>query len=164
MGILERVPYRRVAPSRNVHGRQRYERYEQRENREITASESVIVQCIICGILIVAVLIITMVDIAPTQQLREGLRQALAGAHTVEELVTDVRNFSEIWLGTAEHLPEPMPEQTMPPSELPLSYGIPPIVIPPQATSPEYYYPMTSAPEASNPQNPGTSLAPGLWE
>ena len=91
---MERVPYRRVSPSRHereTYGRARYERQE--PDGVVTPGETVIMQCIVCGILIVAVLIITMVDIA--QPLRDGLRQALHGAHTVDELITGVRNIGD---------------------------------------------------------------------
>jgi len=151
---MERVPYRRVMPSRNqeTYGRTRYGRNERQEpDGVVTPGETVIMQCIVCGVLIVAVLIITMVDIA--QPLREGLRQALAGAYTVDELVTGVRNFGDEFI-----------VPTFAPDEAPTTFEFPPIPLIPNATSPEYYYPLTSVPELSKPQSPGTSAAPGLWD
>ena len=152
---MDRVPYRRIMPSRRDGTRNNYAQHDQ---NEITPGETVIMQCIISGILMVAVLIICLVEIAPATSLREGLRQALSGANTVEELLADVRNFGEEWL---DWTAQPAPVLT----EFPTSYYYenPPVLLPP-ATSPEYYYPLTAAPESSNPQSPGPSVVPGLWD
>jgi len=65
----------------------------------ITLGESLILQCIICGIVLIVVLIVNMTDIAPAVTLRSGISQALSGAHTLDELVIDVRQFGADWLG-----------------------------------------------------------------
>jgi len=87
-----------VTPPRD--GSLRYD-FEDPGNQEesITLGETLILQCIICGIVLVVVLVASMTDIAPAVALRGGISQALSGAHTLDELVTDVRQFGTDWLG-----------------------------------------------------------------
>ena len=169
---MDRVHYRRVMPSRyandeSSHSRRHTERSMSRtsgeEQSEITAGETIILQCIISGILMVAVLLVCLVDIGPTHIMKDGLRQALAGASTVNELVTDVRTFGEEWFDWG--ISEPQTSEQAP-LEQADPYGVhsPPSITLPPATSPEYYFPMTVNPEESNPQNPGPSVVPGLWD
>jgi len=56
-------------------------------------------QCILCGIILVFVLIVSMTNIAPALAVRGGIRQVLSGAETLDELVTDVRRFGAEWFG-----------------------------------------------------------------
>jgi len=128
----------------------------------------VIVQCIISGIILVVVLMISLVDIEPASALRDGLRETLAGASNVEELMTDIRAFGEEWLNWApSETPEyPAEQYQFTPTQYDTGYEIyqPPGILLPPATSPEYYFPLTAEPESSNPQNPGPSVVPGLWD
>jgi len=149
---MDRVPYRRVTPPRNgavanvrtiAHG----------SNREtsdvITTGETIVVQFIISGVLMLAVLLICLVDVAPMVTLRGGLRQVLAGATTVDEIITDMRQLGLF-------LQEPPAEEQQP---LPLQHIYTPQLQPPPTT------PLTAyEEEASNPQSPGSSATPGLWE
>lgn len=193
---MDRVHYRRVMPSRlkgdyggsarkNV-TRQNRTSYIS-ENEEPTTVETVILQCIVSGILVICVLIISLLNIGPTIALRDGLRQVLAGAGTAQELVADVRNFGEEFLGwgpmpqETEIETQPLPtshpheinlldinslelntlelnshEQNFPNDEIQFS-EIP-------ATSTEYNFPLTAIDEVSNPQIPGPSAVPGLWD
>ena len=78
------------------------------------------------------------------------------------ELVTDVRYFSEEWLGwnAAEtHTPQNYIPQIQEPTEI---IPLPPAVIPEAAA--EYLPPLTAYDEPSNPQIPGPSAVPGLWD
>ncbi|MCL1884176.1 MAG: M23 family metallopeptidase [Defluviitaleaceae bacterium] len=91
---MDRVHYRRVTPSRLNTANTRAESIE-----EPTISETVILQCIVSGILIICILLISFVDIEPTFAMREGLRQILAGAETPQELFLDFRELNENFLG-----------------------------------------------------------------
>jgi murein DD-endopeptidase MepM/ murein hydrolase activator NlpD len=90
-------------------------------NEEPTAAENVIMQCIVCGILIVAVLLISMMDSAPTAALRYGLRQVLSGAETVSELITEVRYHGGEFIGwgPTETEPPSFPQEIFPQETLP---------------------------------------------
>jgi len=147
-------------PSRNGHERSSGGTYTRRydQSETVTSGETIIMQCIISGIILVAVLLIGLLDTAPTATLRGGIREALTGATTVNELTTDIRIFGEEWLGwesSAPHIPIiPLPEAVTP--DIPaISITIEETVDPP---------PLTAYDEVLNPQIPGPSATPGLWD
>jgi len=154
---LDRVPYRRVTPPRNDRQGNMQYGYGREEQGEITPGETVIMQCIISGILMVVVLIICLVEIAPAITMREGLSEALSGSTTVNELMTDIRAFGEEWLDWGGQSPTPeagpiyAPGYIQPGPETTVGLEMPLIPLPPAAISPEYYFPLTSYPEGLNP-------------
>ena len=96
---MNRTPYRRVTPSR--HGADTYPRereYDNEASDTVSHAETLVMQCILCGIIMVFVLIASMTDISPAAALRDGMRQVLSGAETLDELIADVRNFGSNWL------------------------------------------------------------------
>jgi len=154
---MERVHYRRVSPSRNISGgySPTARNYHEQET-EITPGETIIMQCIVSGVIMVCVLLISLVDIAPTLTLRDGLRQALAGATTVDELVTEIQSLEWLEFGTTESpATEPVfheneiQESVQPNLKLPYDTGT--LLPMPPATSPEYYFPITIDYESSTP-------------
>ena len=163
---MNRVPYRRVTPPRD--GVSTQIEFKHRQENKTTIGETIIVQAIISGLLLAVVLVICLVDIAPLVSLRGRLGQALNGATTVEEFAADINHFRENWLGAAqtpqyeqpEHIPQfeytPQPEQ-MPQLEHP---QFEPYVQP----EPEEPIPLTAQEEPINPQIPGPSMGPGLWD
>ena len=172
---MDRVHYRRVSPPRNQKTGQNTRSYERSYDRNyerssynnhdtghITVGETIIMQCVISGVLMVVVLLAAMLDIAPAITLRSGLRQVLVGATTVNELVTEVRYFGEEWLGWEIAAP-PAPSVPLE-TENPQNYN--PIYIHNDAYIP--YIPILQTPtanyEPSNPQIPGPSVVPGLWD
>ena len=156
---MDRVHYRRVIQSDRVRSRGEYPVHQV---DEVTPGDTVILQCIVSGILLVAVLLVSLADIAPANVLREGVRYALVGANTIEELTTDLRHFSEEWLGW-DFSPNqvyldltPLPEAMLPTH-----------TISPEITEypPTYQNPLTANDETvSNPQIPAPSVVPGLWD
>ena len=157
---MDRVPYRRVIPSRNSQSNYtRGKKSRNHENETITTGETIITQCIISGILLVVILLIGLIDFEPATTLRGGLVGVLAGATTVGELTADVRHFGEEWLGWENAVPE-NPEIPLIPLPSAYSYEheniIPAILIP--------TIPLTADDEPLNPQIPGPSAVPGLWD
>ena len=160
---MDRVPYRRIKPPRDSGASQRFAK-PRFENEKISFGETIVVQFIISGILMVAVLLICLVDIGPLTSLRGGLRQVLAGATTVGEFTAEVRHFGQEWLNFES---EPIAERL----GLPVFY-IPELsFIDPQDNSPAIYEesfnlqcPPTAYYEHSNPQIPGPLVSPGLWD
>ena len=140
---MDRVPYRRVSPPRS--GPARTDRHRETKT---TFGETVIVQAIISGLLLAVVLVICLVDIGPLVTLRGRLGQVLDGATTVEEFNADIRRMRENWLDT----PQPAP-----PAQIEL-----PEIVPPFSYIP--YIPLTANEEPINPQIPGPSMGPGLWD
>jgi len=101
---VDRVPYRRVTPSRHECGaspqEERVRHKDSDENESIIShGETLIMQCILCGIIMVFVLVASMTNIAPALALRGGIRQVLSGAETLDELITEVRQFGADWFG-----------------------------------------------------------------
>jgi len=82
------------------------------ENDAISHGEALILQCIICGIILVIVLVASMLDIDPSQQLRDGIRQVLAGPQTPDELISDIRRMGSDWLGIGQ--PVEVADETTP--------------------------------------------------
>lgn len=95
---MNRAPYRIVTPPRNNAPNIRPRQATSAETIVISKGETLIVQAIISGVLLLAVLLVSMIDIAPLSTVRNGLGNAFAGATTWEELVTDVREFGAHWL------------------------------------------------------------------
>jgi len=98
---LDRVPYRRVTPTREVRGREqirpaaRSQHRQVQSNAKISPSETFMVQMVLSILILAAVIVICLVDIAPLPAARNGLRQVLAGAETVDEFTASVRRFGE---------------------------------------------------------------------
>jgi len=113
----------------------------------------------ISGLLLAVVLVICLVDIAPLVSLRGRLGQVLDGATTAEEFAADMRRFRQVWLETPQDVYIPHVEQFEPPT---------PPAPPEQEESPPFIYipniPLTAQEEPINPQNPGPSMGPGLWD
>ena len=147
---MDRVHYRRVAPSR-LNGEKSVES-TRTKNEEPTSGENIILQSIVSGILIVFVLLITMMNTAPTSALRVALRDALSGAETAGELITEVRFLSEEYFGWGPSL-ETEPES--------FPFGQP-INQPHFPSLTEEI--TTAADEVSNPQIPGSLVVPELWD
>jgi len=154
---MDRVHYRRVKPSS---GNGNTRNYHTQQSESVTPGDTLIMQCIISGILLVVVLLIGLVDATPTVTLRDGLREVMTGANTIDELTTDIRHFGETWLGWETQTSSPvvdipiipLPEPTM--LEIPLLTEYPPSIPP-----------LTAYDEVlSNPQIPGPSVVPGLWD
>jgi len=114
------------------------------------------------------VLMICVVDIAPLVSMRDGLRQVLSGATNVEEFVEDVRRFNQDWLTGNT----PAAEEYHPALSIPAN---PPILDPAPEGSlhiqPEPIFiphihqnSLTAEDAPSNPQIPGPSTVPGLWD
>ena len=151
---MNRVPYRRVTPPRDGNAIE----FNKRQDRPAKASfgETIIVQAIISGLLLAVVLVICLVDIAPLVSLRGRFGQVLDGATTIEEFSADIRQFRDNWLGApeieqieqTEQIEQPQPEE--PPAPPPMLYS--PTI------------PLTVQEEPINPQIPGPSMGPGLWD
>ena len=153
---MNRVPYRRVTPPRDRDGSASQIEFNRRQDRPTSIGETIIVQAIISGLLMAVVLVICLVDIAPLVSLRGRLGQVLDGATTVEEFAADIRQFRDNWLDTpqaeqieqTEQIEQPEPEE--PPAPPPMLYS--PTI------------PLTVQEEPINPQIPGPSMGPGLWD
>lgn len=172
---MNRVPYRRVMPSRlnSGSGRGTMRRGTSRnENDEPTTGETMILQCIVSGILVVFVLLVSLINIPPANALRDGLRQTLSGAETPRELLYEARHFGEefLWGPSPETEPESFPEyhpaldiyfdypyEVFPFDSQPFTEIIPLPPLEPQQ------YPAT-ADEVPNPQFPVPSGVPELWD
>jgi len=152
-------------------------RYTSHEEEEVSSGENIVLQCIISGVLLVAVLAISLIDAGPMATLREAVQQTLTGAHTVDELVIDVRNLGEDLLGWGAMVDAPANAGGQLPTIAELDTNeVPPMPATPPPDTPsyefieqtpivaEYYVPLTAAYEALNPQIPGPSVVPGLWE
>jgi len=129
-------------------------------NDEPTATENIILQCIISGILIVFVLLISISNTAPASTLRGALNNALSGAETVGELISEVRFISEEYFGWGP-TPETEPDSFLPidrtgqsvaPTEITLTEITPTAITP------------TAASEVLNPQIPEPLAVPELWD
>jgi hypothetical protein len=136
---VDRVHYRRVTPSKL--------RNEKTEPADPSRVETIILQSITSGILLIFILIISVLNIAPTENLRYGLREILSGATTPQELFLEVKNFGEEIL-ERDFLERSLPEQSLPERDLPI-----------QSTEPP-----TANHESSNPQIPGPLVTPELWD
>jgi len=158
---MNRAPYRRVTPPRHSAGE--YHREDEYNNETaISHAETLIMQCIICGVIMVFVLIASMTNIGPAAGARDGIRQVLSGPVTLDELITEVRQFGMNWL-------ELQPVETI---TNPEEFYFPTISSPDETpdfsleqTSHEYtdYPPAADYPE-SNQTVPEPLVTPGLWD
>ena len=161
---MDRVPYRRVTPPR--HGAVPAPEQNGYDGPIISHGETLIMQCIISGIIMVFVLIAGMTDAAPAAALRNGINRVLTGAETLDELITDVRRFGSDWLGW-----EPVEEITAPDEfYAPADYwpAEPPATNFESAVIPTMDYNINETPaadeQASNPAVPEPPVTPGLWD
>ena len=164
---MDRVPYRRVTPSRHGAAAPQSE-YDTHENENpISHGETLIMQCIICGIIMVFVLIAGLTDIAPAAAIRGGITQVLTGAETLDELVTDVRRFGSEWFGWEPVEDTPAPREYYSPAEY-WPYESPAshfenTVLP--TADPEYINETPAADDqVSNLAVPEPPVTPGLWD
>ena len=160
---MDRVPYRRITPPRHEGAASRNEY----DNNAISHSETLIMQCIICGIIMVFVLLASMTDIAPAAALRRGINQVLTGAETLDELITDVRRFGSDWLGWEPVEETATPEEYYPPAEYrpsePPATNFESAVLP--TADYDYINENTAADkQVSNPAVPEPPVTPGLWD
>jgi len=98
-----------------------------------------------------------MTNTAPTSALREALQNALSGAETAGELITEVRFFREEYFGWG-----PSPETE--PESFPISQPSFPTE---NLSQPEIFIEQplpTAADEVLNPQIPGPLVVPELWD
>ena len=144
---MDRVPYRRVSPSRRDVDAVGYQSSRE-ETGDVSHFEALILQCIISGIVLVFVLIASTTSIAPAVALKDGIRQVLAGAETVDELIMDIRQLGTEWLGWA-------------PVEAPIY--TPTEYVYEEEAEIEPYQPPT-AEEVSKPTVPEPAVIPGLWD
>jgi hypothetical protein len=117
-------------------------------NEEPTAIENIIMQSIVSGILMLFVLAASLTNFAPAAELREGLRNMLAGAETPAELLAEVRHLSGLEFSSEV-------SQIFP--DFPEFPAFPEVPVTPEQ-------PPTAEAEPSNPQIPGPLVVPGLWE
>ena len=163
---MDRVPYRRVTPSRNGSPGEYTSHHEAVEREEaISRGETLIMQCIFSGILLVVVLVASMTSIGPAVALRGGIRQVLTGAETFEELIADVRSFGAEWFGWEEVSAPPIIDFTYPAQE---HYDYPTweheySELEPLAGE-VHNEETTMADDVSNPTVPEPSGTPGLWD
>jgi len=168
---MNRVPYRRVTPPREGVG---YVRTAENIHKpivsrqpdtpdSISAAQNFVLQLIISGVLMLAVLIICLTDITPLVELRSGLRNVLAGATTPRELVADVRDLGNEWLGFSEPEDYEVPTFYMPDSPfVPRDY---PLTVFEETY--QTYQEQETPPTADylpNPHVPGLLVTPGLWD
>jgi len=162
---MNRTPYRRVTPPRSRHSGYEHEQYDSETGDTVSHAETLIMQCIICGIIMVFVLIASLTDIAPARGLQDGMRRVLSGPQTLDELIADVRQFGENWLETETSI---APDEFFPttgfPDEMP-EIGLE------QTAFPYTYYenidqnlPPAADDQVSNQTVPEPPVTPGLWD
>ena len=151
---MERTPYRRITPSRHSGGTHERE-HDTGRGETVSNGETLIMQCIICGIIMVFVLIASMTDIAPAATLRSGITQVLSGAETLDELITDIRQFGSDWLDL-----DIAPPTTVIPDE----FNIPAINFPYYENTITDHLPPAADNQVSNLTVPEPPVTPGLWD
>jgi len=174
---VDRVPYRRITPPRHERpGTQiDFEQNEPEEKAVISRIETIVMQCILSAIVFVLVLVASFVDIAPAITIRNGIKQVLAGAETMDELVMDIRRFGSEWLGLDTLPVLEIHEYTDPAYEFYEGWfydheqtenPIDEYQDVEQLTQEIYIYDNEDrmADEASNPTVPEPPITPGLWD
>ena len=167
---MNRTPYRRTTPSRHRDSGHHHER-DTEKGETVSHGETLIMQCIICGIIMVLVLIAGMTDIAPAATLRSGFTQVLTGAETLDELITEIRQFGADWLDL-----DIAPQEVITPEE----FNIPTTSFPDeppafnleQTNHPYMNYentnsdnlPPAAEDQVSNLTVPEPTVTPGLWD
>jgi hypothetical protein len=147
------MPPRLKSNEANLHN----ERTPPRESETAARGETIILQSIISGVLLIFILMISMLNAAPTAVLRDGLREILSGANTPQELMTDVRSFGGEFFGWGPALPKETPQEIQ---QIPAQTQAP---AQPQEAFELPVTPTLTTEETSNPQIPGSSAAPELW-
>jgi len=104
----------------------------------------------------VVVLIASMVDIAPAVRLKYGIRQVLSGAETLDELITEVRQFGSVWLDM-DFVPQ---DTTVTPEE----FSFPVTGDPYEYNEEIYTGPPAADDQVSNLAVPEPPVTPGLWD
>ena len=175
---MDRVPYRRITPSRFERNstsaqEEHISRNDPAENEAVIShGETLIMQCILCGIILVFVLVASMTNIAPAVALRGGIRQVLSGAETLDELVTDVRRLGSEWFGWDE--PETAPSHELYEEQPLQEYNNHDYQLYPTYDINDYTEPLFNdlynhdetrlADDSSNPTVPEPTVTPGLWD
>jgi len=102
---MERVPYRRIRQSENsdysygTTNRYNYRntnlntRHEHSDEEQGALGETLILQGIISGVILVAVILISMLTFPAVEPLQNAMRQALSGPTNVSEVAADARQF-----------------------------------------------------------------------
>ncbi|MCL2203940.1 MAG: hypothetical protein FWB88_08375 [Defluviitaleaceae bacterium] len=80
---MERAPYRRYT----------YTQQAEHEGEPGALGETLILQGIVSGVVLVAVMLISIVSFAPAVPVQDAVRQALSGPATAGELVSSAREF-----------------------------------------------------------------------
>ena len=178
---MDRVPYRRITPPRHerTNPSTRGEHINPKDSMErdtaISHGETLIMQCILSGVIMVFVLVASMTNIAPALALRGGIRQVLSGAETLDELVTDVRRFGAEWFGW-DAPPVTAPGYELYEEGLPQYFDNNDYTTSPAQEFYDYndtgalkhdlhYYDDTQlADDPSNPTVPEPTVTPGLWD
>jgi len=167
---MNRTPYRRVTPPR--HTADTYTREYESENEPsntISHIETLIMQCIISGIIMVIVLIAGITDIAPAAALRDGIRRVLSGAETLDELIADVRQFGSDWLDIGFQETVVTPEEFyVPITDFPdeaVYFNFEQTTFPYTYNEDIYeYLPPAADEQVSNLTVPEPRVTPGLWD
>ncbi|MCL1844655.1 MAG: M23 family metallopeptidase [Defluviitaleaceae bacterium] len=110
--------YRRVSPSRmsgaNGASRANDTRVARAENPvsgDPTDAETIILQCVVSGALVICVLLLGLVNIDAAANFRNTLRNALSGAETPTELFTVLQDFGQNFGHNSEHNSEQSPTE-----------------------------------------------------
>lgn len=165
---MDRVPYRRVTPSRNESTDNNSNHSIEIEDNEaaITRGEAIIMQCIIATVIFVIVLVASFTNITPAIAIRNGVQQVLSGAETLDELMLDIRRLGSEWFGW-DAPDQPVLEDNFIPTENfredwhnDIEQTVYPI---PEEEDPEPEEDR-QADEASNHTVPESSVTPGLWD
>ena len=95
---MERVHYRRHTPSKLGQNDGEPQKYEPRTSNPVEAEgnefvEKLIMQGIISGIILAAVLLINLIDSPMTMGIRNSLNEAITEHITAEQVATEVRRF-----------------------------------------------------------------------
>jgi len=152
---MNRVPYRRVSPSR-IGGTS----VDNSSPPEPTGVETIVLQSLASGALLVCVLLLGLTNIDAAANLRNTLRHALSGAETPAQLYADLQSFGEEFFGTTQPTQLTQPHETFEfaPSEAPAFPEIPILTLPPALPEP-----LTATYEGLlHPQIPGPSVVPEL--
>jgi len=148
-----------------------HEKNHSESEKTLTAGENIIVQCIVSGVIIILVLLISLVDIPPTTAIQRGIRFALTGANTPTELIYNIQEFRENWINWEGIQITPVPGY--PALEPPLyPYPIYPNAQPNinhsnnlgNSNNIEDYNMTAEGEESINPQIPEPSIVLELWD
>lgn len=150
---MNRVPYRRHTPPRSRLQRKNFEK----KNAEPKKSETLVTQFAVSGILVTVVMLICLVNIAPFNTAREGLRQVLQGPVTISELTDEISIIRQTWFAPQEE--EPVPVYIIPTPNFDTQTQIPIF-----DTIPLSIEETTAEEDPLKPQAPAPLIIPGLWD